>query len=116
MNPVWIDIISGMLRWLLGGAIAYLIGKGAITTEQSNFIISALATGFIFVGVSVVQSIIRKRKKLVTALATPNAISEKQVEQMIKEGQAPPVSVPKTRAPHLEGTPNPMVEVTEEKP
>jgi hypothetical protein len=113
MNPALVDAIGAIIRWALSGVFGYLVSQGAITNDQSSLIAAALATGIVTLGWSLWTNW-RKRQKLVTALASPKPVSEKQVEQMIEQGQAPPATVPKTRPPHLEGEPNPMREGTHE--
>lgn len=116
MNPMIVDIVTALVRYALASIFAALLAKNVLTQEQVTWLTSAIALGLITVGAAVVRAAIRKRKKLVTAMAAPKPVSEREVEAMIEEKKAPPVTVPKSRAPHLEGEPNPMRELKTAEP
>jgi len=108
MNPMLQEALGSILRWALTLAAGYLVSHGIWSADNAEKYVAAAVTALLALGWALWSSYI-KRRKLVTAMATPSVVSEKAVEQMVQTGQAPPVSVPKERAPHLEGTPNPML-------
>lgn len=108
VNPMFAAALGSIIRWALALGAGYLVRKEIWQPGDATLYVTAGATAL----TALVWSLWDKyyqRAKLVTALATPRVVSENTVEKMIDDKLAPPVSVPKDRAPHLEGSPNPLL-------
>lgn len=100
MNPFVQDIGGAVVRTLIGIMLGWLVKQQLITGEQAEAWITGLSGAVIILAWSLYQKY-TSRQKLVTALASPAGSTERRVEQVISEGDAPPVTIPKHVPPYL---------------
>jgi hypothetical protein len=106
MNPIEKELLLTILRYVIVGALSALLSHHVITEDQQKRFIDfftdpAVLTyiaGAIFTIWIAVRVVIKSRLKLLTALATPAATTEKTIEQMAKT-DAPALSTPKADVP-----------------
>jgi uncharacterized membrane protein YjjB (DUF3815 family) len=105
MNPMFAAALGSILRWGLSILAGYLVSRGIWSDSEAGIYVGAAAIAL----TSLLWSVIEKylsRVKLVTALATPGVMSEKALEQVVKnEDRRPPVTLDKDRTPYPVGTP-----------
>lgn len=104
MNPMLQAALGSIVRFALAGVFGVLVSKGIWTEAEASTYLSAAVLGILTLGWSIWQKY-GNRLKFMTASAAGKPVSEKEVEQMVKAGQAPPVTLPKERVPYLEGAP-----------
>ena len=101
MNPLSQEAIASILRWGLAIGAGYLVKQGIWTEENAATYVAAAALGLIALGWGLYQKY-ASRLKLMVALALPKNSTEKQAEDVIKRGDAPPATLTKSERPHLE--------------
>ena len=100
MSPFLQQIVGTLVRAALVWLSAWLAAHGG-PTFTDNQIAKAVAE-LTPVALAIVWSIWQKyhgRLKLLTALASPQTMSEKQVELAVATGSSPAVNTPKTDVP-----------------
>lgn len=100
MNPLLQEALGAIIRWALALGAGYLVRAGVWTDAQASTYVAALTLAALALGWSLWQKY-RTRLKLVSALASPAVLSEKQVERNIAMGTAAAVSTPKNERPEL---------------
>jgi hypothetical protein len=103
-NPMFQEAVKSLLRHVLTIGAGYLVARGIWTQDEATSYVGAAALALIGLGLALWDKYI-SRSKLVTALATPTLISEKQAATLASESREtrPPVSMPKDRIPYPVG-------------
>lgn len=94
MNPMAQESIASVIRWVLAIGAGYLVKAGIWTEGDATGYVSAAALALVALGWSQYQAYVA-RQKLVTALATPTVMSERQLETRIASGVVASVTTPK---------------------
>lgn len=98
MGAVLMDILAGLLRYVLAGVISWLITNGIATEAQTTQVIAGLASAIALVG-WMVWNKYRARVKLLTALTTPKGTTVDELKGLIARGVTAPVSTPNDAVP-----------------
>lgn len=99
MNPIVIKAMGSLVRAGLMLAVPFFVSRGIWTTDEATATLAAVATALTALGWSIFEKY-KSQKKLVTALALPAGVSEKQVEHRVATGPTPPVTLPKDVPPY----------------
>lgn len=99
MNPLFEKIVGSLVRHFMSGLAIWLIANIGISEASAMEITMALGTAIIAAAWGAWEKY-RTRQKLVTALASTEPMSEKQVERLVKNGVAPPATVRKDAIPY----------------
>jgi len=96
MNPMYIKIAASLLRQALkaGGLTGVLVSEN----ELIQFISALVAVVGFLLGL---WKDYKEQQKLVTALSTARPSTERQIENLIKAGDAPSVMTKKTEVPFV---------------
>lgn len=97
LNPIIKKYLGSIIRAGLMLLTPALVSQGIWTPEEATATTTAIATALAAVAWSLFEKY-RSQQKLLTATATAG-LTEQQVEQKVKAGLAPPVTVPKDVAP-----------------
>lgn len=99
MNPLLVEALKSIFRWILTIAATYLVSRGIWTQENAVVYVGAAATALVTLLWSLWQHY-GMRLKFVTA-ASEAGLSEHQIEAMVKDPGVvnPPVSAPKNEVP-----------------
>lgn len=99
MNPLLVDALGSILRWLLALVAGHLVQRGIWTQADAATYVAAASVALLSLGWSL-WSKYRSRLKLLTALASPVRTCEHALEQHIKSGAClPSTSTPKSSIP-----------------
>ena len=98
MNPLAVEAIGSIIRWVLAIGAGYIVKQGIWSPEDSSKYVAAAALAIIALGWSIYQKY-GMRLKLLTALATPSVTTEDQVQEKVKTGNTPSVTTPKDQTP-----------------
>lgn len=107
MNPIVVRFLTSVLMRLLTALGGYFIARGWLTEEEVGIIRSPAVeaiVGVLFVVAGTVYGLVRAwidRRKIVTALAAPAPMTEKELERRIANGMAAPITTPKTDVPKI---------------
>lgn len=96
MNPLLVEVYGSIARAVLQVGAGWLVGHGIWSQSDSEKYVGALALIIVTTGWSIYQKY-GMRAKLVTALAMPAGISEKQVQAAVSDPDVntPPVTLAK---------------------
>lgn len=108
MNPIYVEAIKAVLRWLFTFVAGYFVAKGVWTDEQAVLIVGAAATGAITLGLAIWNQYF-KQKLINTSLALPQGSTQEMAQVAIKQGVAPPANIDADKAPFLKGEKNPLL-------
>ncbi len=102
--PVGVQaLIVSIVQSLLTNGGSWLVDHKLTTPDMvSPFVLNTMATALVLYGWNWVQEH-RKRQQVNTALALPKGSTRDDIQTAIKDGTAPPASVPADRAPYLKG-------------
>jgi hypothetical protein len=100
MNPFISDVIGAIVRTVIAALLGMLVNQQLITHDQAEAWVTGITGAVIVLGWSIIRKYLT-RQKLLTALASNAGTTEHEVEQLVKAGSAPPVSLPKHEAPYL---------------
>lgn len=99
-NPMVVEAIGSILRWLLAMAAGYLVQHGVWTSANAETYVGAAALGLISIGWSLWQKY-KSRLVLVTALSSGPS-SESDIKAVVVEGvDVPPVTTPTHVVPQV---------------
>lgn len=104
MNPLVVEIVGSILRWLLNIVAAFFVSRGIWTDEQADKYVLATTAALAVLLINLALALWSKYKtrlKLTTALATPFAQTERRLENQIANGVSAPASTPKTEVPEV---------------
>lgn len=108
MNPIVVEALGAILRWLLTLGAGYLVKAGIWTGSAAETYVAAAAMGLLTLGWSLWQKY-KTRSRLLTALWMPHGTTEAQLDVHIGGGgQTPSVTTPADTVPgvpKLPGTP-----------
>jgi hypothetical protein len=102
MNPMLRDLLASVFRYLLGYAGMWLVAKGVITSAQSDAYINEFSVGLTVAVAAVAAGLwarFKSRQKLVTAMASPFAMTEADVTRRVAHGLASSVTTPTDEVP-----------------
>ncbi len=104
MNPLYVDLLGSLIRWLLASAVGWFVAHGIWTQDQAATAVAVLATAIVSLGWTLWKTY-GKRLKIVTALALPSGCTERDVEAQIANPilAIPSVTTPKDVAPTIAG-------------
>lgn len=100
MNPLAQQALGAIIRFALGGLFGVLVERGIWTKEDAATYLGAAVVAVLTLGWSLWVKY-KGRLKLLTALAHDAPMSEKTVEVMVANNQAPPATTPKHETPEL---------------
>lgn len=103
LNPILIKALGSLIRAALMLAVPFFVSRGIWTPDEGTATMAAIAAAAAALLLSLFEKY-RSQKKLVTALSMPVGSTQKEVEEVIKSEQTPPVSLPKDVAPVRQGT------------
>lgn len=108
MNPMFQAALQSILTHFLTLGAGYLISRGIWTREEAQMYVAGATVAII--GFAWAQwKTYKERRKLVTALATPEVKSEREIAIMAKTvDQRPPVTIHQSRVPYPVGESRPM--------
>lgn len=98
MNPLLQSILTGVIRWALGGAFAWLIERGITKPDQTDTIIAAIVTAVGTLG-WMVWSKVKEARMLHTAAGTGKAMTVDEVKQTVNAGTFASALTPKGEVP-----------------
>lgn len=98
MNPMAVEAIGAIVRWLLTFGGAYLVKLGIWNQDDAAKYIAGATLALISLGWSLYQKY-GSRLKLLTAMATPGTTTEHLVEMTVAAGHAPSVTTDKGQTP-----------------
>lgn len=100
MNPLAVEAIGAIVRWVLAIGAGVIVERGIWTPEDSSKYVAAAALALIGLGWSIYQKY-GMRLKLLTALTSTTAMTEHQVEAKVANPSVinPSVTTPKTETP-----------------
>lgn len=92
MNPLLMEALGSIVRWLLAGAAGWLVQHGIWTSAQSQTYVMAAALAVLSLGWSLWQKY-KSRVHFLTALQAPAGTSEDAVKTKVAQGLGVPLSV-----------------------
>lgn len=104
MNPMLIEAIGTIIRWLFAFLSGYLVSHGVWTKDKAEEYATALASAAAVGIASLLWGLWQKYKgriKLNTALASTAPQSESQLNAKIDAGLSAPASTPKNETPEI---------------
>lgn len=102
MNPMLLDALGSIVRWVLAFGAGWLVQHGIWTQANATIYVTAFAAALIALGWSLWQKY-RSRVKLLAVLNLVRGLSEQRVENRLqaKTIAVPPVSTPKNVIPTM---------------
>lgn len=85
MNPLLVEALGSIVRWLLAGAAGWLVQHGVWSAAQSQTYVMAAGLALLSLGWSLWQKY-RSRLHFLTALESPAGTTESAVTDKIKNG------------------------------
>lgn len=104
MNPLLVDAVGAIIRWLLTFVSAALVSKGIWTQDQADRYVAAATAAAAVALITLFWSLWNKYKsrlKLTTALSAPYPQTEAQIENQIANGVTASASTPKSEVPEI---------------
>ena len=98
MQALLLQIVGGLVRMALGGAIAMLVSNGVITEGQVPQLVGGIALALISGG-WIAWNKVKERQKLHTALALPPGFTVEQLKEFIAQGKKASALTPEDRLP-----------------
>lgn len=102
MNELFKAAITPAVRALLLVAAGWLVNHGIWSEGLAGKIVEAAAAAFAVWAWAMWEKY-KDKLLLHTAAATAKPVSVAEVKEMVKQGMAPPASVPEERVPYLKG-------------
>jgi hypothetical protein len=104
MNPLIAGFLTRLFQLALAVGAGWFVRKGWFTDAEMSGYVTAGVAGLVALTWALWEKY-KDRLKFMTAAASTRPVSETEVEQMVKAGQAPPTTLDKSRVPYLEGSP-----------
>lgn len=101
MNPLLEEFLKSILRKALTGAAVYLVTTGWITAEQSERFIAGAILGLLSLVISG-WKVYKDRLFDLAAQAMPAGATTRDVQAVVRAGEAPPSTLSKDAVPHLQ--------------
>lgn len=101
MNPMIVEALGAIFRWVLAIGAGFIVKAGIWSEDDATKYVAAGALALIGIGWELWQKH-KSRVKLLTALATPTPMTERQLEEKVASPRVnPPVTTPKDAVPRL---------------
>jgi uncharacterized membrane protein YqjE len=114
MNPMMLELLGAILRYVAGFLLGVMLSHGVITDEQSTRFLNEIAAPTTVLWVIGMLPLVwsmwqkfRSRQKLLTALASPTTTTEDKIQKTVDLGLAPSITTPKSEVPTLKAPPPP---------
>lgn len=98
MNPIVQEMLASVVRAGLKIAAGYLVAAGIWSGADADRYVAAGALALVGIGWSLWKTY-GSRMKLLTSLASPRVMTERQCEHLAKQPDAPSVWTPKDKRP-----------------
>lgn len=98
MNPLLIEALGAIIRWMLAALAGYLVKAGIWSADDASSYVAAAALFVIGLGWSLWQKY-GMRAKLMVALSSSQTMTENQATAAARLITAPSVATPKDETP-----------------